>query len=408
MKFRVYNNDGSALLLDFEIPEIERVAILQLAQPTMAYKEWWSEKEEIITPYDVYLEIRTYDNFDRLISYPTYIKNANLFNGKDVICIGLSRIKNSQEPQITINGGYQRGDFSGDVIDFYCVYDDVDFYRIKIMSNNTLLLYNKIDITDVDYNVIRIDVDLNSDPKQMELILRNTKYVMPDKTIRINFNFFEDDKFKTKLIGLTATPFSNKSIFENGYFGVIAGGLSTHTLYPIYSYTLPISEPTSNTSITCYKNSADSIRVFKHDYLTVSENFAEATPITFLDDCDVINPIISLVTDGKPIDFNYVYLTPLNRYYFVEDIVYKSNNVVELVLKIDILMSNAVGIRSLKAFVTRNEFRHNNSIIDDKRVVHSGTEISTIEIETNLFDDDDVGDGDLGTLAVNGYYIDVT
>lgn len=259
---------------------------------------------------------------------------------------------------------------------------------MEILSNNTLKLYGLVPLLYKDFTSIHI---FKSTEKSYELRLSR------NNNTGIKYNFDIDVIDNRTCVGFTFNSYSKHiDIPLNEEIS-----LTNFTkLYPVYDYIKTPTEENLKTTITCYKNSADAIRVFKHDYLTVSENFAEATPITFLDDCDVINPIISLVTDGKPIDFNYIYLTPLNRYYFVEDIVYKSNNVVELLLKIDILMSNAVGITRLKAFVTRNEFQHNKAIIDDKRVIHSGTEISTIEIETNLFDDD-------GVLAINGFYMDM-
>ena len=272
----------------------------------------------------------------------------------------------------------------------------------NVLSNNTLYKYG-IPITFNNIiSAINCSIINDVNPYIRVEIIRDYFLFRVENV----YGVLENTPKGKEFVGFTFTPFSNKVDVKIGETLI---NDYVYNLYPVYEYVKTPTQEDLKTTITCYKNSADSIRVFKHDYLTDSVNFPDLIPITFLDDCDVINPIISLITDGKPIDFNYVYLTPLNRYYFVEDIVYKSNNVVELLLKIDILMSNAVGIRSLKAFVTRNEFQHNNSIIDDKRVVHSGTEISTIEIETNLFYDEDTTDNnDLGTLAINGFYMDVT
>ena len=129
-----------------------------------------------------------------------------------------------------------------------------------------------------------------------------------------------------------------------------------------------------------YRNSSDRNRVDKTNYLslvyTTKVIFKSATSITY--------PEIILEYNSFP-NFNYVYIEELNRYYFINSITSVRNNLWKISLAIDVLMSYKNGIKSLRAFVDRNEFDYNNSIIDTKLVIESGYNIKETEIETDLF-----------------------
>lgn len=62
--------------------------------------------------------------------------------------------------------------------------------------------------------------------------------------------------------------------------------------------------------------------------------------------------------------YNYVYLTVLNRYYFVADAVLQ-NDMFVLTLKEDVLMSFKDLILQQNAFIERNEYLYNSNLVDD-------------------------------------------
>lgn len=85
--------------------------------------------------------------------------------------------------------------------------------------------------------------------------------------------------------------------------------------------------------------------------------------------------------------FNYLYLTVLERFYFVDKTLL-TKNIMNLTIVEDVLMSFADLIRSQIAFVTRNENIFNNDLVDDEIHMDGDKSINyTIISPTNdLFD----------------------
>lgn len=63
---------------------------------------------------------------------------------------------------------------------------------------------------------------------------------------------------------------------------------------------------------------------------------------------------------------NYVYIPDFNRYYFINDIVSVRQNLWRIVLHVDVLMSYKKEISNTYAIVSRNQYKYNNFILDDK------------------------------------------
>lgn len=134
---------------------------------------------------------------------------------------------------------------------------------------------------------------------------------------------------------------------------------------------------------TLYKNSAEMHRVDKSAYLelvgTVSGVFRDETSIT--------NISITLQYDTV-IDFNYVYIPAFNRYYYVTDITLINYGLYEVSLSVDVLMSYKDAIKNCKGFIDRNEFTHNPNIIDTKRVIEQGVDITDVTVVNYVFEND--------------------
>lgn len=84
------------------------------------------------------------------------------------------------------------------------------------------------------------------------------------------------------------------------------------------------------------------------------------------DECDIINPVISIV-GMKPNDtFNYCYIPEFSRYYFITDKKVITTSVVEISLHEDVLQTWSQYIFEQEAVIARNEYEFNNYLIDDK------------------------------------------
>lgn len=132
-----------------------------------------------------------------------------------------------------------------------------------------------------------------------------------------------------------------------------------------------------------YKNRADAHRVSKSLFLTeVGRIYG-----VYRDNISYTNMAI-VIEYTNPIDFNYVYIPNLNRYYFVSQVTILNNNLCELSLSIDVLMTYRNGIYKLHAFVDRNESTYDNDIVDNKRVVQQGQDIEVGDTVNILFSTD--------------------
>lgn len=160
----------------------------------------------------------------------------------------------------------------------------------------------------------------------------------------------------------------------------------------------PDPEPVEGFSITLYKNISENSRVDKTNYLTEVGGLDGA----LRRGTNVINPSILIYYNKLP-DFNYVYITPFNRYYYVTTVDAVRTNLYEITLSIDVLMTYKDGIKGLSAFITRNEHTYNDFLIDDKRVIESGYTIDTITVENETFIVDDESSDLKGDFVVSGF-----
>ena len=79
------------------------------------------------------------------------------------------------------------------------------------------------------------------------------------------------------------------------------------------------------------------------------------------------------------LDFNYVFIPKLNRYYYVDSINFITADLTRLFLKEDVLMSHKNLILVQKCLVTRSEYDYDNKLIDDRYPVEN---IKTVEYIT--------------------------
>ena len=144
----------------------------------------------------------------------------------------------------------------------------------------------------------------------------------------------------------------------------------------------PTPTPTTN-DIVLFRNTADRNRVSKMPYLTevgtIKGVIREATSI--------VNLVLT-IQYPKVIDFNYIFFGALNRYYFVDNIISVSNNLWELSLTVDVLMSYRDALLNLPAFIDRNERFYNPNIIDKKLPIEQGVNVTVYPIDNSVFNKD--------------------
>lgn len=133
---------------------------------------------------------------------------------------------------------------------------------------------------------------------------------------------------------------------------------------------------------TLYKNSAEMNRVDKSEYLELVGTVSGV----FRDEASITNFSITIEYDTF-IDFNYVYISTFNRYYYVTDITLINYNLYEITLSVDVLMTYKNGIYNSQAFIERNEYKTNPLIYDNLLPLELGEEIEYDYITNELFTD---------------------
>lgn len=95
------------------------------------------------------------------------------------------------------------------------------------------------------------------------------------------------------------------------------------------------------------------------------------------ENCSILSPVIQLATttiesgELKLHALNYAYIQRFNRYYFITDIKYMNDNLVEISMDIDVLMTYAGKILDSSQEVTRSESINSKNFIDSERPVQS-------------------------------------
>ena len=134
--------------------------------------------------------------------------------------------------------------------------------------------------------------------------------------------------------------------------------------------------------ITFYNNTAETNRVDKTNYLTlvseISGNLREETSLTDL--------VITIQQSEVP-TFNYAFIKSFNRYYYVTDIASVRNNLWEISLSVDVLMTYKEALLNCTGFIDRNEFEYDPLIVDDKLPLKEGQTVKVDFLTNELFSD---------------------
>ena len=113
--------------------------------------------------------------------------------------------------------------------------------------------------------------------------------------------------------------------------------------------------------ITLYKTTSETNQINK--------NLTNATILngSLMQGANVINPVIFIEYDN-PTGFNMVNIPDFNRFYFISDYVNRRDNLWELHMSVDVLMSYKSQIKNLNVIVERAENEEDTFIDDGSRI----------------------------------------
>lgn len=106
---------------------------------------------------------------------------------------------------------------------------------------------------------------------------------------------------------------------------------------------------------------------------------------TFRDETNVVNPSILVELDTFPKTLNYVYISLLDRFYYVTNLTLVNKNLYEIELEEDVLMSHQSEIYIQKVFVERNENEYNETFPDTYLTPVNGYNVGEVIVSNNLF-----------------------
>lgn len=126
---------------------------------------------------------------------------------------------------------------------------------------------------------------------------------------------------------------------------------------------------------------------------TLNDKF-EFKKITFKNDTSIMNPvfIVGAIKDNtEPMDtvgwwrkFNYCYCPNLERYYFITDITFTRQGLVELNCSVDPLMSFKSDILASTQLITRQENKIQKYIPDQSLPIHSQVKTQITQFGTDI------------------------
>lgn len=150
-------------------------------------------------------------------------------------------------------------------------------------------------------------------------------------------------------------------------------------------------------NIVCYNNESDP-RVLR-------KTLTEITSITAVPwgECSVINPVIRVRPFDYYADVNYIYIADYKRYYYVNDIIMQSGNILEFHCAVDVLQTYSKQILESTCICVANENTNTPYIRDESYPVSLKKTITTYVFTENAFNIDTATDSNYNyVLTVAG------
>lgn len=83
------------------------------------------------------------------------------------------------------------------------------------------------------------------------------------------------------------------------------------------------------------------------------------------DECDILNPVLTIEGLNPDNTFNYCYIPDFNRYYFITESSVVRTGLMEFMLHVDVLQSWSSQILKQTGYISRNEYNYDLMLIDE-------------------------------------------
>lgn len=211
-----------------------------------------------------------------------------------------------------------------------------------------------------------------------ELLRTNTRIVY---NLYINGNIVGSDRELTiptnkEFIGFTLSPLGTR--LDLPYNVMVYCDINYNITY--YSLFKDIEGVESGITLTLYQNFDEIFKVNK------AINPIGQLSGTLRENCSMENPSILVEITGTIIpNFNYVYIPQFKKYYFVRSKSFFRNNLWNIDLKEDVLMTFKNTIYENTGLISRQANEYNNDLIDTERLVETDFSITLYDMGETLF-----------------------
>lgn len=103
------------------------------------------------------------------------------------------------------------------------------------------------------------------------------------------------------------------------------------------------------------------------------------------DECDILNPVLTIEGLNPDTTFNYCYIPDFKRYYFITESSVVRTGLIEFVLHVDVLQSWSSQILEQEGTILRNEYDYNVWLPDDRVPLQSNGEYVFIKSTSDPF-----------------------
>lgn len=119
--------------------------------------------------------------------------------------------------------------------------------------------------------------------------------------------------------------------------------------------------------IYLYKNYSDAQNISKNIELV------DQLTGTLRGNCSILNPVFHIEADPNfvPAFVNYCYIPEFGRYYFIREVRYIRNKLLEISCHVDVLYTYKEQILSTSAWIARQENEYNLYLDDDKFLINA-------------------------------------
>lgn len=122
------------------------------------------------------------------------------------------------------------------------------------------------------------------------------------------------------------------------------------------------------------------------------------------DECDILNPVLTIEGLNPDTTFNYCYIPDFKRYYFITESSVVRTGLMEFMLHVDVLQSWSTNILDQEAYIARNEYDYDMMLIDEIPIVKPDNKFSYIESTSDQLNNPFSMELGYNYIVTNGYY----